>query len=460
MDDAFELARLMESLDVPAMGSGDPIAGVNLLACMACTLANLAPDDGSVVHPDGSRARLGTSLLVMGGASTGLVVDEIITEVSRLQNNLTANLEGYFDWVEEMKARPGHPTERPPPSPRPQPAGQLVYASQPGLYTPDSDIVAYWRALLEQSPHQTFEQIGKQPRVLVSVGGRKDLESQLTRLRSGCPLVHLGFATPEDLSRYSEVGSALLEGRYPANDGIRTVKGNILITDPMQVLMAAARDPDERTAWLGQLLWLSDGDAGPDVPLVEHGFPQRAPVRMDQRFRDALGRVLTYRLNRPGLQPLVLFTDTREAMVRWSGFLREMEPRLPGISSAARNLLNSLVLGMGLMATRASGITLAGIESMARFLVRRMANLRTAIMHAGELARRREQITRIFHKLGNGPTQARKFCRDLRLTSAERDVALRWMEAASLVTCGPNGWQLQEGARLNFKDSSLPIIEV
>jgi hypothetical protein len=460
MDDAFELARLVESLDVPAMGSGDPIAGVNLLACMACTLANLAPDDGSVVHQDGSRARLGSSLLVMGGASTGLVVDEIITEVNRLQNNLTANLEGYFDWVEEMKARPGYSMDRPARSPQPQATAQLVYSSQPDLGTPHSDIVAYWRTLLEQAPLQTVEQISKQPRVLVSVGGRKDIESQLTRLRSGCPLVHLGLTTPEDLARYSEVGSALLEGRYPADDGIRTVKGNILITDPMQMLMAAARNPDERTAWLGQLLWLADGDSGPDVPTGGHVCTNPSSVRIDQRFREALGRVLTYRLNLPEMKPLVLFTDTREAMARWSGFLREIEPRLPGISGAARNLLNSLVFGLGLMATRASRITLAGIEAMSRFLVRRMANLRTAILHAGELARRREQITRIFHKLSNGPTQARKFCRDLRLTSVERDVALRWMEAASLVTCGPNGWQLQEGARLNFKDSSLPIIEV
>jgi hypothetical protein len=169
---------------------------------------------------------------------------------------------------------------------------------------------------------------------------------------------------------------------------------------------------------------------------------------------------MTYRLNLPDLPPLVLFSDTREAMSRWSAFLREMEPRLPGITGAARNLLNSLVLGIGLMATRASKITLAGIEALSRFLVRRMANLRTAILHAGDLARRREQITRIFHKLGNGPANARKFCRDLRLTSAERDEALRWMEAASLVTHGQNGWQLREGARLNFKDSSVPIIEV
>lgn len=451
--DTAELATLLDSLDVTALGSGDPIVGVNLLACMACTLANLAPDDGAVIHPDGSPARLGTSLLVMGSASTGRVVDEIITEANRRQNNLTTNLQGYFDWVEEIKAKPGNSLH--PPGSGMGESANLVYETQSEYGYTHPDNVAAWRKVLEQLPHQTIEQIGKQSKFIVSVGGRKNIESQLTRLHPGCPLVHLGLSKPEDISQYSEVGAALLEGRYPLDDGCRTVKGNILITDPMHVLMAAARNPDERTSWLGQLLWLSDGDSGPDAPPVALNTHPSA-VRLEQRFRNALGRVMIHRLNLPNLHPLVLFTDTREAMVRWSGFLREMEPRLPGISGAARNLLNSLVLGLGMM-TR---VTLAGIESMARFLVRRMANLRTTILHAGDLSRRREQITRIFHKLGNGPMNARKFCRDLKITASDRDEALRWLEAANLVTQGRDGWQLHEGARLSFKDCAIPIIEV
>ena len=295
---------------------------------------------------------------------------------------------------------------------------------------------------------------------MVSVGGRKDIESQLNRLRTNNPLVHLGASKPEDLSKYSEVGAALLEGRYPLDDGVRTVKGNILITDPMHMLTAAARIADDRTAWLGQLLWLTDRDTGPDVPTVEHGPAQPSTVRLEQRFREALGRVMTHRLNLPDLPPLVLFCDTRKAMARWSAFLREMEPRLPGITGAARNLLTSLVLGIGLMATKASRITLTGIEAMSRFLVRRMANLRTAILHAGDLARRREQITRIFHKLGAGPMNPRKLCCDLKIAAAERDGALQWLEQAGLVHRLPDAWERREGVRLSFTDCTLPFLEV
>jgi hypothetical protein len=48
---------------------------------------------------------------------------------------------------------------------------------------------------------------------------------------------------------------------------------------------------------------------------VEHGGTQPT-IWMDQRFREALDRVMTNRLNLPYLQPLVLFADTREAMSR------------------------------------------------------------------------------------------------------------------------------------------------
>ncbi len=76
-----------------------------------------------------------------------------------------------------------------------------------------------WRKVLERLPQQTMRQIEKNPKFLVSVGGRKDMESQLKWLRPGCPLVHLGLSEPGDLELFSEAGSALLEGRYLLDGG-------------------------------------------------------------------------------------------------------------------------------------------------------------------------------------------------------------------------------------------------
>jgi hypothetical protein len=81
-------------------------------------------------------------------------------------------------------------------------------------------------------------------------------------------------------------------------------------------------------------------------------------------------------------------------------------------------------------------------------------------LRAGDLARKRDQITRIFHKLSTGPANARKLCRDLKITEGERDEVLRWLETASLVVQCGDGWQLREGARLSFKDRTVPVLAV
>lgn len=459
MDDSAELTLLQKRFRVTALGGGDPIVGFNLLASMACTLANLAPDDGTVVHPDGSPARLGTSLLVFGSGSAGRVVDEVITEVCRRQNNLISHLRSYFELLDAIRNKPGCglPPEGPGPKGRavnPIEETQSPYGDMFGGY------IESWRKVLVKTPGQTIRQIAQQPKFLVSVGGRKDLESQLTRLLPGCPLVHLGLSHPGDLAQFSESASALLEGRLSLDDG-RTVKGNVLVTDPMRVLMAAARNPDERTLWLGHLLWLTDGDYGPDAPNAETGGNPNAGARIEERFRAALGKVMAYRFNPPEKKPLVLMAGIREASARWSGFLREMEPRLPGICGAARNLPASLAFGLELMAAKPGVLSVSSVEAMARFLARRMTNAYIAILHAGELARRKDHITRIFSKLASGPADGRKISSDLKINAVDRDAALGWLEAARMVCQGRHGeWMLCEGARLSFTDCSLPAIEV
>jgi hypothetical protein len=100
------LAALQKTFGVTALGFGDPVVGFNVLGAMACTLANLAPDDGRVIDRNGRAVRLGTSLLVHGGASAGRVLDEIISEVSRRQEKLTSTSRTYLGWWSKNKENP------------------------------------------------------------------------------------------------------------------------------------------------------------------------------------------------------------------------------------------------------------------------------------------------------------------------------------------------------------------
>ena len=105
--DQNDLQELLTDFNAAALGRGDPAAGANLLAAMACTLANLAPADGTVFTRDGRPARLGASLLVTGSASTGLLVDEVIAEVGRCQSNIAAHLRHYIGLIEEQSQKMG-----------------------------------------------------------------------------------------------------------------------------------------------------------------------------------------------------------------------------------------------------------------------------------------------------------------------------------------------------------------
>ena len=199
---------------------------------------------------------------------------------------------------------------------------------------------------------------------------------------------------------------------------------------------------------------------GPDVP-TDKGVTEQSMETTTERFRIVLSQVIARRLNIPKKDPMVLAHDTREAAARWTAFLREMEPRLPGISSAARNLLNSLVFGLGQMASieKRLKFSMAGVEAFGRFLVRRMANARAAVLHAGAIAQRRSQIERIVRKLSSGQAKARTIYRDLSIPAADCNDGLLWLEEAAVVRRVDDRWDLVQGARLSFNDCTAPLLE-
>lgn len=76
-----------------------------------------------------------------------------------------------------------------------------------------------------------------------------------------------------------------------------------------------------------------------------------------------------------------------------------------------------------------------------------------------EIPRQRGR-TEVFHKLGSGPADERKICRDFKITAADHNEALRWLEAAGVVlNQRVGGWVRCEGARLSFTDCTVSILE-
>lgn len=461
MDDAKALNELMTQYEVATLGGLNTTIGFNMLASMACTLANLAPNDRcSITYPDKTPVRLGTSLLIMGGATSGYVVDEIVTEVCRLQDNLLHHLE-HFIRGNQMPFPGKKSTD--PLEPCEGDSHELILqttgAAESGRHISNFKIPEVWHKILINDATSSSHQIIRQHKFLVSQMGQHNIDQQLAKVRTGNALVHVGLTHPDDIERFSDTGSALLEARYPLANGTRSLKANLLITDPMGVMASAAQKPDQRSLWLGQLVWLSDGDTGPSAPMPASDAPLYLPEHLERKFRESLIQMSIFRLCVYG-RPIQLVENVRKLIPHWTHFLNSMEERLPGISCAARNLYTSLYFGLQCMAKDPAKLRAESVLALAQFLARRMAGTRTALLHTAELEQRRHLIKRIFHKLANGPADGRKLCRDLKISSAERDQVLCWLESAQLAHVNQKSWQLRQGAKLSFNSCSVPPIEV
>ena len=143
--------------------------------------------------------------------------------------------------------------------------------------------------------------------------------------------------------------------------------------------------------------------------------------------------------------------DFHSFQARWIAFLKTQEAAVPGITGTARNLLATLIFGLTQMvgSTRtAKGFSwsIQQIEALARFLVHRMANARSAMLHEAKSARRLGLEEKILRKLGSEPHTVRDLTRKIgRVPAAQCLELLEDMEAeGKVLRIDDRLWQLRE----------------
>ena len=460
----LKVCSLLYTFDIVALGEGNLIAGANTLAAMACAIANVQRPGSRIEDEDGTGVAVGTSLLVSGGLSTSVIAEKVVSGLGSRQNNFVAHLRDWHHLAAREQAAPPNTRGFNPGELMEKDTSTTLYDLQNDVSFPGTVTSAAYAALVKPPAGYGKRDLFNRPSVFVTAAKPAELTKALGHCHLGRPFIHVGLDQAADSPRFGDVCLGAMDGRLTTGPLAETVRGHVLVTDPAELLAEIIHGGDTNGGWLARMPWLTDCAAGPDLGLVRsaatatptaargqaaakfNGLQARYEAAMDM----AWGGRFDFRETAPATLKLNGFAPWQAAWVR---FLKTMEADLPGITGAARPLLATLMFGLTQIAGAAkapAGVTwcVADVEPFARWLVRRMANARAALMHAGRQARLERLATKIMHKLNDQkPLKIRDISRMCHHLGAEDcQEALSLLLLRGTVACTGSRWFLREAA--------------
>lgn len=406
------LNELLHIFGATRLGEGDAVAGANLLAAMAGSIANIAPPGSGLQAPDGEMLEAGASLPVSGSHGASQVAEKILSGLEDRQNNLNSHLRSHVrNQTEKTKLTGSFAAEA-----RATFMDCYYKPTLEGLYA-DGDfhsggVAKPWGSLLRQPATADFEELRDRHIVYAAKGASDSLADILDLSHRGRPLLHAELDKTPSFSRIGRQCLDLMDGRGSCCFNSQTVRGTVIMADPTGILGEAMRAEGVAGQLASRMVWLGDGNAGPEP--VEPSTPSDlvALDSPDMRYKAAMEQAWGSRLGHSKPGPVMLDDDFHSLHARWIAFLKTQEAAVPGTTGTARNLLATLVFGL----TRMVGSTrtpkgfswsMSQIEALARFLVHRMANALSAIIHSAQSARRLDLEEKIMRKLGSEPVTVR-----------------------------------------------------
>ncbi|MEY3895911.1 MAG: hypothetical protein RLZZ214_1431 [Verrucomicrobiota bacterium] len=449
----FNLQNLLTRFGIKRLGEGDPAAGANLLATMACSLANIQRPGSGLVTSDGETIAVGTSLIVSRARSVSLISEKVLAGLASRQNNLLSQLSKKIQSIEEEPKKTKWPV-----SDSPVDFMASVQESipdrlfQPWTWHDKQGAAEPWSQLVETPPEPSFKDLAAQPVVFVTGITSKELGTQLERSHLGRPMMHVGVTSAADFARFEQICPTVMDGRIIKGSTMASICGTVMMTDPSSALGKAVKTDPPSTKWLSRLLWLVDGDAGlePGKPVEDKALIplDRLAVRYDAAMKAAWGE----RLNSLTTAPAMIQFEFPQSQARWMGFLKTQESECPGISGTARSLFATLIFGLSRLInsteTAADFVWFTDeVEALARFLVQRMVNARAAMLHSADDDLKQHLMEKILCKLMDGPLEHRAIIRKChKLPTTQCLELLNTLEGMGRVTRVDNRWQRVEPA--------------
>lgn len=465
--DATGFPTLQSAFGVDSLGDGNRMAGINQLSAMAIVLANLASPGSCIMTKEGRRLEVGCSLLSSGPLVTGSILDEIVTPVRRCQDTLLEQLSRLLKADKAEGAREADRRWNLNSNPK-QSAGEAdlfdLMAGDPDIGPLFASREDQWANVVTAAPSECIDDLIRCPRVFIAAPKLKLLEQQMAAAHRRQALVAINLNKVTDVAKFSGICPTLIDGLIPGGPSGETISGRLLVLDSSGLLREAITADNDKSAWLNRLLWLVEGNAGPELPPQTEDKNTVSLTNLHERFERAVQRDFANRVNTTKPEPIVYKCDFSAIQARWMCFLTNGKSSCE-ITTAAKGLLPSLVFGLRrLVAADAipSGFHYPNedVEALARLLAKRMINHRASLLFSAAEARRMKDKRRILNKLAEGAFDTRLIYHHLRLQADYCRELLSEMKADNIVECCGYYWNRIEGRSLMAKSNEHLQLEV
>jgi len=439
------LNRLLTAFDAERLGEGNLAAGANVLAAMACTIANIHRRGACLTGSDGVSFQTGSSLLASGPLTSSLIGERVTAPLAAIQGNVLAHIQ---EWeLGKQAIIEGSPICKP------KLDGFRIQAdlSAHGFWDEEMRMgVHHHHSLFSSFSNQVKRALCDQPLVFVTGATPGDLHRNLRRSHLGRPLLHGVLRSPSHCADLADCCLPVIDGSMTIEPLSTSIHGHVLLTDPSRLLDEVVGAGGEPARWLLRLPWLVDGNAGPEIASDKDSAATQPRLdRMEQRYEQALRNAMRCRLDHTVKAPVCHDIDLAAFQTQWVGFLVASETACPGISAAARPLLATLVFGLYEMASimeRPEDFLLdpGDVLALAAHLVRRMGNAHAVMTHTGEREQKQRNHLRILDMLSEGPMSARDLGRRFHrmTTNQSRDLLADLKRNGSVAELSGDRWQL------------------
>ena len=435
-----DLQCLFASFNATKLGEGDVAVGANLLATMACSIANIQRPGTGYIDPSGNSFMVGSSLLISGSHSSSLICEKVIQPMGLKQSNLASHiLHSALEIQETKRKNSRQSSER-------DPFLAAVGGSQSLAYFYSLDLdgrsaASELTALLETDAPSGLGALSKNSYVFISGNSHQQTAQALEFSHMKRPNVHIGVDDVEGFNNFREVCSDIIDGR-----GTASVRGTVLLTDPCQALAKVIQNSEASAGLAQRMMWLVDGEAGPTPTEVEFENPPVAIDELFTRYEKVMNQAWGNRIAPRCPKELLTKLQFTDAQAEWMKFLKQHEPQHPGLSGAARGLFITLFYGFeqlrGAWKLPQSNLKWNGsyVTALAKFLVLRMINARSAMLASGENCRQLHVQMRILAKLAGQSHLERNIYRHLNLTAEVCKTALLALQSAGKVNFDGTFW--------------------